>query len=217
MEHIHLLSELLNKKQMKKILNITSSISGENSYSIKLADAIIARIQSVYPGSIVKTYDLAKNPLPHLDAASFAAVNVPEDARTADQQGASHYSDTAISDLMAADFVVIGVPFYNFGIPSTLKAWIDHIVRAGITFTYGEQGPVGLISGKKVFLAVASGGVYSEGPMAAYDSSEPFLRNLLGFLGMNDITTFRAEGLKMPGIAENALPKAVDEVNEFTF
>lgn len=202
---------------MKKILNITSSISGENSYSIKLADAIIARIQSVYPGSEVKTYDLTKNPLPHLEAAHFEAFNVPADVRTADQQGAAHYSDTAISDLMAADFVVIGVPFYNFSIPSTLKAWIDHIVRPGITAKYSEQGPVGLVTGKKVFLAIASGGVYSEGPMAAYDSTEPYLRNLLGFLGMTDVTAFRAEGLKMPQLAETALPKAVEAVNEYAF
>jgi len=202
---------------MKNILNITSSISGENSYSVKLADAIIARIQSEYPGSTVKTYDLAKNPFPHLDAAHFEAFNVPADVRTADQQGAAHYSDTAISDLLAADYVVIGVPFYNFSIPSTLKAWLDHIVRAGITFSYGEQGPVGLVNGKKVFLAVASGGVYSEGPMSAYDSSEPFLRNVLGFLGMTDVTTFRAEGVKIPQLAETALPKAVEAVTEYAF
>jgi FMN-dependent NADH-azoreductase len=202
---------------MKKILNITSSISGENSYSIKLANAIIERIQSVYPGSIVKTYDLAKNPLPHLEAAHFQAFLVPAEQRTAEQQAAAHYSDTAISDLMAADFVVIGVPFYNFNVPSTLKAWLDHIVRAGVTFTYGEQGPVGLVNDKKVFLAVASGGVYSEGPMSAYDSSVPFLKNLLGFLGMTDVTTFRAEGLKVPQIAETALPKAVEAVNEHAF
>ena len=202
---------------MKSILNITSSISGENSYSIKLADAIITRIQSVYPGSVVKTYDLAKNPLPHLEAAHFNAFQVPAELRTAEQQGAAHYSDTAIADLMAADFVVIGVPLYNFNIPSTLKAWLDHIVRAGITFSYGEQGPIGLVSGKKVFLAVASGGIYSEGPMSAYDSSVPFLKNLLGFLGMTDVTTFRAEGVKMPQGPETALPKAVEAVNEFAF
>lgn len=202
---------------MKNILNITSSISGEHSYSIKLANTIIERIQSVYPGSSVTTYDLAKNPLPHLDAAHFNAFQVPADQRTAEQQGAAHYSDTAVADLMAADFVVIGVPFYNFSIPSTLKAWIDHVVRPGITFSYGEQGPVGLVSGKKVFLAVASGGVYSEGPMSAFDSSEPFLRNLFGFLGMTDVTTFRAEGVKMPQLTELALPKAVEAVNEFAF
>jgi len=202
---------------MKKILNITSSINGENSYSIKLADAIIARIHSVYPGSTIVTYDLAKNPIPHLDAAHFDAFQVPAELRTADQQGAAHYSDTAVSDLMAADFVVIGVPFYNFGVPSTLKAWIDHVIRAGITFNYGEQGPVGLVAGKKVFLAVASGGIYSEGPMSAYDSSVPYLKNLLGFLGMTDVTTFRAEGVKVPQLAETALLTAVTAVNEHTF
>lgn len=202
---------------MKKILNITSSISGANSYSIKLANAIINRIQSVYPGSTVKTYDLAKNPLPYLGAAHFEAFQIPAEQRTADQQAAAHYSDTAISDLMEADFIIIGVPFYNFNVPSTLKSWIDHITRAGVTFSYGEQGPVGLVNGKKVFLAAASGGVYSEGPMSAYDSSVPFLKNLLGFLGMTDITTFRAEGVKIPQLAETALPNAVEAINDHAF
>ncbi|MDV6167528.1 NAD(P)H-dependent oxidoreductase [Flavobacterium sp. DG1-102-2] len=202
---------------MKKILTITSSISGANSYTIKLADAIIARIQAIYPGSTVKTYDLAKNPLPHLEAAHFEAFQVPAELRTADQQAAAHYSDTAVSDLMEADFVIIGVPLYNFNVPSTLKAWTDHITRAGITFSYGEQGPIGLVNGKKVFLAVASGGVYSDGPMSAYDSSVPYLKNLLGFLGMTDVTTFRAEGLKIPQLAETALPNAVEAINEYAF
>lgn len=202
---------------MKNILNITSGINGGQSYSTKLANVIIGRIESVYPGSSITTYDLAKNPLPHLEAAHFNAFQVPAELRTTEQQAAAHYSDTAVADLLAADFVVIGVPLYNFSIPSTLKAWIDHIARAGITFSYGENGPKGMVTGKKVFLALASGGVYSEGPMQGFEDCEAYLRNFLGWLGMNDVTAFRAEGVNMPQLTATALPKAVEAVNEYAF
>jgi FMN-dependent NADH-azoreductase len=112
---------------------------------------------------------------------------------------------------------VIGVPLYNFGIPSTLKSWVDHIARSGLTFSYGDGTPKGLVTNKKVYLAIASGGIYSDGPMQSFDFTEPFLRKLLGFLGMNDITTFRVEGTGMPQLSETALPKALGQVNEFAF
>lgn len=202
---------------MKKILNITSGIHGENSVSNKLAGSVVKQLLASYPDSEVTTYDLEKHPLPHLNRNHFTAFNVAVPERSAEQQSDAHYSDTAVNDLMEADFIVIGVPLYNFNIPSTLKAWIDHIVRPGITFNYTENGPLGLVQGKKVYLAMASGGVYSYGPMADFDVSEKFLRNVLGFLGMKDITTFRAEGIKMPALAETALPNAVAAVNEYAF
>ena len=114
--------------------------------------------------------------------------------------------------VMAADAVVIGVPFYNFTIPSSLKSWIDHLTRAGITFRYTATGPEGLIKGKKVYLALASGGVYSEGPMQGYDFAAPYLRTVLGFLGMSDVTVARAEGVKMPEFEPAALRKGIDSV-----
>jgi FMN-dependent NADH-azoreductase len=107
---------------------------------------------------------------------------------------------------------VIGAPLYNFTIHSALKAWIDHITRAGVTFGYGESGPIGLVTGKKVYVAMSSGGVYSEGPSTANDFVAPYLKAFLGFLGMKDVTVFRAEGLKVPGIKEHALEKAMDSI-----
>lgn len=202
---------------MKKILSIVSSIKGEQSFSIKLSNAIIERLQSAYPDSTVAIRDLTKKPLPHLEGTHLASFYTPQEVRTAEQHEAVVYSDEAIQELLEADIIVIGVPLYNFGPPSTLKAWIDHIARAGITFSYSETGPKGLVADKKVYLALASGGIYSEGPRKEFDSTEPFLRNSLGFLGITDITAFRVEGVVMPDFAESALPKAVGKVNEFAF
>lgn len=113
--------------------------------------------------------------------------------------------------------IVIGVPMYNFGIHSTLKAWIDHIARSGQTFRYTDKGPEGLIKNKKVYLAISSGGVYSEGPMKAFDFTESYLRTTLGFLGMTNIASFRVEGLAMPDLKETALDKALQNIEvEFT-
>ncbi|MDB5756261.1 MAG: FMN-dependent NADH-azoreductase, partial [Massilia sp.] len=106
-------------------------------------------------------------------------------------------SDALVDELLAADVIVIGAPMYNFSVSSTLKAWIDHVARAGRTFEYGATGPVGLVTGKKVFIVTAAGGVYSEGPSQAYDFLGTYLRSVLGFIGMTDITFVRAEGLAM--------------------
>jgi FMN-dependent NADH-azoreductase len=202
---------------MKKILNIVSSVKGDMSFSNKLSGAIIDKLLTVYPGSKVHTRDLATAPLPHLEGHQITAFFTPADLRTEDHKEAIRNSDEAIKELMAADIVVIGVPFINFGIPSVLKAWVDHIARAGVTFSYADGTPKGLVINKKVYLAIASGGIYSEGPMQSYDFAEPFLRRTLGFMGMNDITTFRVEGISVPQFSESALPKAVGQVNEFAF
>ncbi|HEY8894087.1 MAG TPA: NAD(P)H-dependent oxidoreductase [Niastella sp.] len=202
---------------MKKILNIVSSAKGKHSFSIKLSDAIIDKLLTAYPGSHVKTHDLTANPMPHLQERQLEAFFTPEDLRTPDHKDAVSYSDQAIQDLKEADIIVIGVPLYNFSIPSALKAWIDHVVRRGITFSYGDDGPKGLITNKKVYLAVASGGIYSDGPMKSYDFAEPFVRFILNFIGLNDITTFRVEGTNVPQLKDAAFPKAIESVNEFAF
>ena len=202
---------------MKKILNIVSSAKGDQSFSNKLSGGIIDKLLTVYPGSQVQTRDLAAHPLPHLEGPQIAAHYTPADQRTTDHTKVLSKSDQAIKELMDADIIVIGVPLYNFGIPSTLKSWIDHIARSGITFSYGDGAPRGLVTNKKVYLAVASGAIYTDGPMKALDFAEPYLRGTLGFLGMNDITTFRVEGLGMPQLSEAALPKALGTVNAFAF
>ena len=144
----------------------------------------------------------------------FTSFITPLENLSPELRNAVSLSDDAISELMDADMVVIDVPMYNFSIPSSLKAWIDHIVRAGITFRYSKGSVEGLVNGKKVFLAIASGGVYSEGPMKELDLTEKYLRNILGFIGITDITTFRVEGVAIPGIMETALPKALQSVDE---
>lgn len=202
---------------MKKILNIVSSVKGEASFSIKLSNAILEKLTAIYPGSQVHTRNLTQNPFPHLEETLFTSFHTPEEVRTEEHKVAVKHSDQAIKELMEADIIVIGVPLYNFGIPSTLKSWIDHIARAGVTFRYDNNGPEGLVVNKKVYLAIASGGIYSEGPMKSYDFTESYLRVVLGFIGMTDITTFRVEGTLMPDLKEIALPKALDTVNEFAF
>lgn len=202
---------------MKKILNIVTSVKGNESFSIKLSAAILEKLSSVYPNSEVHTRDLANAPLPHLEETQFAAFQTPGEMRTDEHNEAVKQSDEAIKELMEADIIVIGVPLYNFGIPSTLKAWIDHIARAGVTFSYATGAPKGLVINKKVYLAISSGGVYSEGPMKSYDFTESYLRAVLGFIGMTDVSVFRVEGIFVPTLAATAMPKALESVTAHAF
>ncbi len=191
------------------ILHVISSPRKSASYSIQLGEGIIDKLQAAYPGSTVQVRDLATNPFPHLEEAKLAALFTPADQRTPDQQAAAKHSDEAIAEVMAANIFVIGAPLYNFGIPSTLKAWIDHIARAGITFRYTASGPEGLVTGKKVYVAMSSGGVYSEGYLVSYDFVAPYLRTILGFMGMTDVTVVRVEGTLDADAAPAALAKAL--------
>ena len=202
---------------MKKILNIVTSVKGQESFSNKLSNAVLEKLSAIYPDSSIQTRNLAAHPFPHLEESHVTSFFTPEEMRTPENHAALQHSDAAISEIMDADIIVICVPVYNFGIPSTLKAWIDHIARAGVTFSYEKGYPEGLVVNKKVYLAIASGAVFSEGPMKGYDFTEPYLRGVLGFLGMTDITAFRIEGTKMAETAETAWPKAVAAVNEFAF
>lgn len=197
---------------MKKILHIISSPRGDASMSIKLGNAIIEKLQAAYPDSQVKEHDLLKDRFPHLDEMHIASFFTPEENRSAQNKEAIRPSDEAIQEINDADIIVIGTPLFNFGIPSSLKAWIDHIARAGVTFKYDENGPEGLVKGKKVYVAMASGGIYSDGPMASYDFAVPYLKSALGFLGMTDITVYRVEGTMIPTIQDTALEKAVDGI-----
>jgi FMN-dependent NADH-azoreductase len=193
-------------------MHIISSPKGENSFSIKLGNAIVDKIITANRGSTVTVKDLTKNPFPHLEEATLAAFYTPAENQTPENKEALKHSDQAIAEIMDADVIVIGVPMWNFGVPSVLKAWIDHIARAGITFKYSEAGPEGLIKDKTVYIAMASGAVYSSGPMQGYDFISNYLKSLLGFLGMTDLTVFRAEGLAYPGQAEAALQKGIDSI-----
>ncbi|MDB5155509.1 MAG: FMN-dependent NADH-azoreductase [Mucilaginibacter sp.] len=197
---------------MKKILHIISSPRGEASFSIKLGNAIIEKLKAEYPGSTVKETNLVTLHFPHLEEAHLASFFTPADSRTPEHLAAVKHSDEAVQDLMDADIIVIGAPMYNFSIHSALKAWLDHVVRAGVTFKYDENGPEGLVKNKKVYLAETTGGIYTEGPMQSYDFGVPYLKTVLGFIGMTDITIFRIEGTSIPEIKDTAVEKGLNSI-----
>jgi FMN-dependent NADH-azoreductase len=190
---------------MTTILHIDSSVRSQGSLTRQLGAEVIAKLQAADPGAKVVTRDVVSNPLPHLTEQHIGAFFTPAEQRNAEQAHAIKTSDALVDELFAADTIVIGAPMYNFSITSGLKAWIDHIARVGRTFQYGANGPQGLVTGKKVIVVVASGGVYSEGPAAAYDHVTTYLRAALGFLGMTDVSFVIAEGVSM---GEEAVAKA---------
>jgi FMN-dependent NADH-azoreductase len=198
---------------MKRILHLISSIQGNESYSHKLSKAIVEKVVEKYPGSIVEDVNLNDLDIPHLSPLILQSMYTPGDQLTAEAKESIRYSDEAVQQLMASDIIVIGAPLYNYTIPSTLKAWIDHITRAGVTFGYSPNGPVGLVTGKKVYVAMASGGIYSEGPSKENDFVAPYLKAFLGLLGMTDLTVFRAEGVKIAGVKEHALEKGIASIH----
>jgi FMN-dependent NADH-azoreductase len=174
------------------ILQINSSIFSGAGQSSGLADQFVTRLRMQNPGARLTVRDLAADPVPHLDAARFGAFLAKPEDRTPAQQAVAAYSDALIDELKRADVVVLALPLYNFGLPSTLKAYFDHVGRAGLTFSYTEKGPVGLLTGKKVYVFAARGGFYAGTPN---DTQTPYIRAFLSFLGMSDIEFVYAEGL----------------------
>jgi FMN-dependent NADH-azoreductase len=180
---------------MNNILLIQSSPRGNASLSQKVAQSLVDDLQARHPHAKVVTRDLAQNPTPHVGLDFITGGFAPPEKRTADQARAIALSDLLIDELLAADTIVIAAPMHNFGPPSTLKAWIDHIARAGRTFEYGANGPKGLVNGKRAILVLARGGVYSNGPAKGFDFQEPYLRTVLGFLGITDVHVVHVEGV----------------------
>lgn len=176
---------------MSTILVLNSSVSGEASVSRLLVADAVTELTQRDPGAKLVFRDLAANPVPHLTPETVAGVRAQ--ATTPAEQAARDLSDELIAELRAADTIVIGAPMYNFSIPTTLRSWFDHVLRAGETFSYSEAGPKGLLPGKKVIVVETRGGLYSEGPAQAIDFQEPYLRQLLGFIGLTDVTFVHAE------------------------
>ncbi|UXN61216.1 FMN-dependent NADH-azoreductase [Phyllobacterium zundukense] len=200
---------------MSSILLVTSSPRGAASHSTRVATELANKLQAKTPGAKIVTRDLANNPLPHIDADYASGIYTPVESRSVQQQNVVGVSDAVVDELFAADAVVISTGMINFNISSTLKAWIDHIARAGRTFSYGAEGPKGLVTGKKVYVVIASGGVYSDGPAAAFDHATPYLKTALGFLGMTDVEVIRIEGVAMgPEAEEKAISSALDHTND---
>jgi FMN-dependent NADH-azoreductase len=186
-----------------KLLHIDSSILGTNSASRVISQEIVSRLRAEHPEIEVKRLDLASDALPHLSGGSLAQVDEGETAR----------NNEALGDFLGADVIVIGAPMYNFAIPSQLKAWIDRIVVAGKTFRYSQSGPEGLAVGKRAYVAITRGGLYAPG--APGEFAESYLRHVLAFVGVTDVTFVRAEGLALsPEHREKGLSAAVATIRQ---
>ena len=199
---------------MKTALIVTSSANGDASVSNSLAATLVDRLRDVEPGLSVILRDVGANPVPHLTADTVAAIKgTPE---SGSELAARELSDALVAELAQADLLVIASPMYNFGMSSTLKSWFDHVVRVGATVRYGENGPEGLMIGKKAVVIESRGGVYSEGPGTALDGQEAHIRTLLGFIGITDLTFVRAEKLGYgPEAAEAAIAEAGEALGLF--
>jgi FMN-dependent NADH-azoreductase len=186
------------------ILQLNTSIFGDGGQSSKLADAFVARLSERAGGVRVIRRDFADQPIPHLTRERFEAALTPLPQRTPEQGLDAAIADKLVAEVQEADIVVIGMPMYNFGVPSALKAWFDHVARAGTTFRYAEDGARGLLTGKKVYVLATRGGYYA-GTDA--DRQTPFVKQFFSFLGMDDIEFIYAEGL---AIGEDNRNLAID-------
>jgi FMN-dependent NADH-azoreductase len=198
---------------MNRILIVESSPRGSESASRTLASRVRARLEAQYPEARIVERDLTHDKVPHLEEATLKAMSTHDPIEAESLKDALYLSDQLTEELLSSDLLVIASPMWNFGIPSSLKAWIDHVVRAGKTFNYAGAAVEGLAKGKKAILVLASRGVFSEGPWKPWDTVEPYLRQILGFIGIDDVQTVRAEGMNIPPFAIYAVPngeKAVE-------
>lgn len=198
---------------MRQILVLNSSVSGPASVSRILIDHTVQNLLAADPAALVVYRDLDADPVPHLTSATVAGVRgVPT---TDDEKASQARSDELIEELRAADVLVIGAPMYNFSIPTSLRAWFDHVLRPRVTFSYSEQGPQGLLTDKHAIVIEPRGGLYSAGPAKASDFQEPYLRQLLGFVGITDVTFIHAEKIGFgPEARELALTTAKSRIAE---
>ena len=192
------------------VLQINSSARRDASHSTRIANHVVARLLEADPTAKLTARDVGATPHPVLDESALQALFTPASQRTPQQAARVALDDALIAEVKAADVVVLGVPMYNFGVPASLKNWIDAISRAGVTFRYTENGPEGLLKGKKVYVALARGGKY-RGTEA--DTQVPYLRTVLAFLGMTDVHFIYAEGLNMgPDAEQRGLAAAYEEI-----
>jgi FMN-dependent NADH-azoreductase len=186
---------------MKKLLQINASLFSGNGQSSRMSDQFVAAWREANPDGEVTQRDLGIDPVPHLTAQRFGALISKPEERSAEQQVVVDFSDVLINEIRNADVIALGLPMYNFGVPSSLKAYFDHIARAGVTFRYTEKGPEGLLSGKKVYVFAARGGLYSG---TALDTQTGYVRDFLRFIGLSDVEFVYAEGLNMGDASKQA-------------
>ena len=191
------------------MLRVDASMRHAGSVTRRLADSLVDRLRRRQGGLAVLRRDLAENPVPFVDEAWIGA-NFTDPADRIDAQRARLAgSDALVAELKAADIVVIATPIYNFGVPAALKAWVDQIARARETFRYTETGPVGLLEGRKAYLVIASGGTPVE---SAFDFATPYLRHVLKFVGIEDVTVIAADRVMARG--EDAIATALAEIGK---
>ena len=193
---------------MKNVLVINSSLSGAKGNSNILTNKLVARLQAEHPALSITERDLSAMNLPHLTAQEMQAWSVDKSERSAEQAALANLSDSFIAELQQADAIIIGMPMYNFGVPSTFKAWIDRVARAGVTFKYTETGPVGLLQNKKVYVLAARGGIYLGTPK---DSQSQYLKDVLSFIGLDNVEFVYAEGLAMGGDSAQSAWSAAEQ------
>ncbi|MGY2291083.1 FMN-dependent NADH-azoreductase [Pseudomonas sp. SDO528_S397] len=181
---------------MARVLIIESSARQQDSISRQLTQQFIGQWKAAHPDDQISVRDLAVNPVPHLDANLLGGWMKPAEQRNAIEQSALERSDELTDELLAADVLVMAAPMYNFAIPSTLKAWLDHVLRAGVTFKYTATGPQGLLTGKRAIVLTARGGIHTG---SSTDHQEPYLRQVMGFIGVHEVTFIHAEGVNLGG------------------
>ncbi|MDZ4297679.1 MAG: NAD(P)H-dependent oxidoreductase [Moraxellaceae bacterium] len=196
------------------LLQLNASVFSEHGQSSQLANRFVKGFVQREPSTQVVARDLAKDTVPHLDAERFQAFLAPADARTPAQQAVVDFSDALISELQAADVIVLGLPMYNFGVPSQLKAYFDHVARAGITFRYTATGPEGLLTDKKVYVFAARGGIYQGTPA---DTQTQYVKDFFRFIGITEVEFVYAEGLNMGDESKaNALAQAHQQIERLS-
>jgi len=200
---------------MTNILFVSTSPRGGDSLSGKVAQTLLTDLKAVHLNAAVVTRDLGAAPLPHLGPDLLGGFFAPEDQRTPEQTQAIATSDSLIAELKEADIVVIASAMINFTITSTLKSWFDHLARAGLTFRYNDEGKSeGLLTDKKVYLVLSTGGIYSAEPGSAIDFQAPYLKHMLGFMGLTDVEIVRVEGsLLGPDAPEKAVEAATAQAH----
>ena len=181
---------------MSRVLVIESSARQQGSVSRELTQQFIANWQAAHPADQIQVRDLALEPVPHLDATLLGGWMTPSEQQSEAEKAALARSNQLTDELLGADVLVLAAPMYNFAIPSTLKAWLDHVLRAGVTFKYTETGPQGLLTGKKAYVLTARGGLYAG---STTDHQEPYLRQVMAFIGIHDVTFIHAEGMNLGG------------------
>ncbi|MCK6594110.1 MAG: NAD(P)H-dependent oxidoreductase [Bacteriovoracaceae bacterium] len=203
----------MSSSPQRKVLVIEASPNGEQSLSKKGTLLVIDALKMRFENIEIKVRDLQQNPVPHLKPELIQAMFTKAEMRSTDMLQTLKLSEELTDELLWADEIIIATPMWNFSVPSVLKAWVDHVSRAGKTFSFTDEGLIGLAAGRKAYVVVASGSVFSEGAFASFDALSPFVKAFFGFIGIPDVHIIRVEGVNDPNNHHNALSKASDTVN----